>query len=88
LEAHQQCEVTTPGEDKNKNGKRNLEIVRETHITGKKSRKLGKKKAKFEKLQEVTKSKWKTSQEAGLQDLNLVGIVEPHRMGFHLGEAI
>ena len=30
LRAHQQCEVTTLGEDKNENGKRNLEIVRET----------------------------------------------------------
>ena len=28
--AHQQCEVTSLGEDKNKNGKRNPEIVRET----------------------------------------------------------
>jgi hypothetical protein len=30
LRAHQQCEVTTLGEDKNKNGKRNPETVRET----------------------------------------------------------
>ena len=36
-------------EDKNKNGKRNLE----TQITRKKARKLSKKKAKLEKLQEV-----------------------------------
>jgi hypothetical protein len=54
LEAHQQCEVTTPGEDKNTNGKRNPETIRETHITGKKARNLSKKKAKLEKLQEVT----------------------------------
>jgi hypothetical protein len=42
----QQCEVTILREDKNKNGKRNLE----TQITGKKERKLSKKKAKIEKL--------------------------------------
>jgi hypothetical protein len=29
LRAHQQCEDTTLREDKNKNGKRNLEIIRE-----------------------------------------------------------
>jgi hypothetical protein len=49
LEDPQQCEVTTLREDKNKNGKRNLE----TQITGKKARKLSKKKEKLEKLQEV-----------------------------------
>jgi hypothetical protein len=38
------------GEDKNKNGKRILETVRETHIIGKKERKLNKKKSKLEKL--------------------------------------
>jgi hypothetical protein len=42
------------GEDKNKNGKRIPETVRETQITGKKERKLNKRKAKLEKLQEVT----------------------------------
>jgi len=50
LEIHQQCEVTTLGEDKNKNGKRNRETVRETQITGKKAKKLSKKKAKLENL--------------------------------------
>jgi hypothetical protein len=30
LRAHQQCEVTTLEEDKNKNGKRILEIIRKT----------------------------------------------------------
>jgi hypothetical protein len=49
LKEHQQFEVTTLREDKNKNGKRNTE----THITGKKERKLSKKKSKLEKLQEV-----------------------------------
>jgi hypothetical protein len=61
LEAHQQCEVTMPGEDKSKNGKRNRKIVREIHNTRKKARKFSKKKAKLEKLQEVIESKWKTS---------------------------
>jgi hypothetical protein len=42
----QQRKVTMPRGDKNKNGKRNPM----THITGKKSRKLGKKKARLEKL--------------------------------------
>jgi hypothetical protein len=68
-------------EDKNKNGKRNPE----TQITGKKARKLSKKKAKLEKLQEVPE---KTSQEADLQNLNLAGIAEPRRMGLHHDEAI
>jgi hypothetical protein len=45
----QQCEVTMPKVDKNKNGKRNPEM----QIIGKKARKLSKKKEKLEKLQEV-----------------------------------
>jgi hypothetical protein len=54
LKAQHQCEVTTLGEDKNKNGKRIPEIVRETQITGNKERKLNKKKAKLEKVHEAT----------------------------------
>ena len=70
------------GEDNNKNGKRNPEVVRETQITGKKARKLSKKKSKLEKLQEVTENEWNisqvgTSQEAGLQALNLARIIKP-----------
>jgi hypothetical protein len=42
----QQHEVTIPRGDKNKNGKKNPE----TQITGKKARKLSKKKEKLEKL--------------------------------------
>jgi hypothetical protein len=49
LKDPQQCEVPLLEEDKNKNGKRNPE----NQITGKKARKLSKKKAKLEKLQEV-----------------------------------
>jgi hypothetical protein len=81
LEDPQQCEVTTLREEKNKNGKTNPE----TQITGKKARKLSKKKEKLEKLREVPE---KTSQKAGLQNLNLVGIAEPRRMGLHHDEAI
>jgi hypothetical protein len=49
LKDPQKCEVTTLGEDKNKNGKRNPV----TQITGKKERKLSKKKEKIERLHEV-----------------------------------
>jgi hypothetical protein len=49
MKDHQQREVIMPREDKNQNGKRNPV----TQITGKKARKLSKKKAKLEKLQEV-----------------------------------
>jgi hypothetical protein len=44
-----QCEVTMPRGDKNNNGKRKPV----TQITGKKAKKINKKKAKLEKLQEV-----------------------------------
>jgi hypothetical protein len=46
---HQQHEVAMLSTDKNQNGKRNPV----TQITGKKARKIIKKKAKLEKLQEV-----------------------------------
>jgi hypothetical protein len=59
LEDTQQCEFTMLRENKNKNGKRNLE----TKITGKKARKLSKKKEKLEKLKEVPRT---TLQKAGL----------------------
>ena len=77
LRAQQQCEVTTLGEDKNKNGKRIPKTFRETLIMGNEARKLSKKKSKLEKLQEATKTRWETSQtgtsyETGSQDLNLV----------------
>jgi hypothetical protein len=45
----QQCEVTMPKEDENQNGKRNIE----TKLTGRKARKLSKKRAKIENLQKV-----------------------------------
>jgi hypothetical protein len=59
--------ATTLGEDKNKNGKRIPETVRENQITQKKARKINKKKAKFEKIQEATETKWKTSHTGTLQ---------------------
>jgi hypothetical protein len=93
LRVPQQCEATTLGEDKNNNGKRIPKIVKETQITRNKARKLNKKKAKLENLQEVTKTKWKTSQtgtsqEAGSQNLNLTGTTRPRRFGLRPGEVI
>jgi hypothetical protein len=70
-----------PRRDKNQNGKRNTE----THITGKKARKLNKKKEKLEKLQEVPE---KTSQKEGLQNLNFAGILEQLRLVLHHGREI
>jgi hypothetical protein len=46
LNDHQQRKVPSLRENKNENGKRNPE----TQVTGKKARKLSKKKAKLEKL--------------------------------------
>ena len=62
LRAPQQYESIMLGEDKNKNGKRVPETVKESHITGKKARNLSKKKAKLENLQEVKETIWKTLQ--------------------------
>ena len=93
LREPQQCEATTLGEDKNKNGKRILETVKETQIIGKKARKLNKKNAKLENMQEVKETRWKTSQtgtsqEAGSQDLNLAGTAGPRRFGLHPSKLI
>jgi hypothetical protein len=59
-ESHQH-EVTMLSTDETQNGKRNIEM----QITGKKARKLSKKRAKLEKLQEVPKG---TSQKEGFQN--------------------
>jgi hypothetical protein len=56
-----------------------------TQITGKKARKLSKKKAKLEKMQEILE---KTLQKVSLQNLNLVGLVELRRLELHHGKAI
>jgi hypothetical protein len=61
VRAHQQCEVTMLREDKNKNGKRISEIVKEAQIIGRKARKINKKKDKLEKLQEATENRKRTS---------------------------
>jgi hypothetical protein len=68
-------------EDKNKNGKRNLE----TQITGNKAIMLSKKKANLEKLQEVPE---RTSQKERLQNLNLVGIAEQCKLALRHDKAI
>jgi hypothetical protein len=85
VRAHQQCKVLSPGKNKNTNGKRIPKIIRESQIMRKKTKKLNKKKVK---LQEATKNRRRTSQEAGLQDLNLVGTSKPRRMGLRHGKDI
>jgi hypothetical protein len=54
-------------------------------ITGKKARKLSKKKSKVRKLQEVPEG---TSQKEGLQNWNFVGISEQRKMALRHGGAI
>jgi hypothetical protein len=81
IKDHQQHEVTMPREDKNQNGKRNPV----TQITGKKARKLSKKKAKLEKLQEFLE---KTSQKEGFQNLDLFGISVQHILALRHGGEI
>jgi hypothetical protein len=58
-----------PKEDKNRNGKRNTKIK----LTGKKDRKLSKKRAKIENLQKVPEE---TSQKEYFKKWNFVGISE------------
>jgi hypothetical protein len=77
----QQREVTMSKEDKNQNGKRNTEMK----LTGKKARKLSKKRAKIEKLQKDPEG---TSQKENLQNWSFVGISEQRHMALRHGEAI
>jgi hypothetical protein len=79
-ESHQR-EVTLLKEDKNQNGKRNIE----TKLTGKKAIKLSKKRAKIEKLQKVLEG---TSQKGNLQNWNFIGISEQRHMALHQGNEI
>jgi secreted PhoX family phosphatase len=88
MKESQQREVTMPKEDKNQNGKRNTEMK----ITGKKARKLSKKREKIEKLQKVPEG---TSQKEGFQNLNFVGIsvqcthgTSPWRSNIAVGNSI
>jgi hypothetical protein len=81
------------GEYKNKNGKRIPETAKETQIIGKKARKLNKKKAKLENLQEIMEtrsntSQTGTSQEVGSQGLNLARTTGLCRFGLRPDEVI
>jgi hypothetical protein len=78
---HHQCKVTMPRGDKNQNGKRNTT----TQITGKKARKLSKKKEKIEKLQEAPEG---TSQKVNLKNRNFSRISVQRNMALHHGGAI
>jgi hypothetical protein len=68
-------------ENKNQNGKR----ITETKLTGKKARKLSKKKAKIEKLQKIPEG---TSQQDTLQNWSFAGISEQRHMPLRRGEVI
>jgi hypothetical protein len=70
-----------PKEDKNQNRKRHTE----TNLTGKKARKLSKKRAKIEKFQKVPEG---TSQKENLQNWSFIGISEQRHMALHHGKAI
>jgi hypothetical protein len=78
---YQQREVTMLKEDKNQNGKRHTEMK----LTGKKARKLSKKRAKIEKLQKVPEG---TSQKENLQNWSFVGITKQRHMALFHGEEI
>jgi hypothetical protein len=72
----QQGEVTM-----NQNRKRQTEL----NITGKKARKLNKKRAKIEKLQKIPD---RTSQKENLQNGSFTKISEPRPMAFNRDKAI
>jgi hypothetical protein len=69
----QHCKVTMPREEKNQNEKR----MNETKLSGKKTRKLMKKKAKLEKLQTVLEE---TPQKENMSNLSFTGIEEQRHM--------
>jgi hypothetical protein len=77
----QQRTVTMLKDDKNQNGKETTE----TKLTGKKARKLSKKRDKIEKLQKIPEG---TSQKENLQNWSFVGISEQRHMALRHGEAI
>jgi hypothetical protein len=70
-----------PQEDKNHNGKSHIE----TKLTGKKARKLSKKRDKIDKLQKVPEG---TSQTKNSQNWNFTTIIEQRHMALHHGEEI
>ena len=77
----QQRIVTMSNEDKNQNGKRHTE----TKLTGKKARKLSKKRDKIENLQKVLEG---NSSEGNFQNWNFIEISEQRHMELRHGEAI
>ena len=77
----QQREVTLPRGDKNQNGKMNIEMK----LTGKKDRKLSKKRDKIEKLQKDPEG---TSQKENLKNWNFTGISEQRHMALLHGKEI
>jgi hypothetical protein len=68
-------------EDKTRNGKR----MNETNLTGKKARKLSKKRDKIAKLQKIPEG---TSQQDTLQNWSFAGISEQRNMPLRRGEVI
>jgi hypothetical protein len=68
-------------EDKDQNGKR----ITKMKLTGKKARKLSKKRANIEKLQKILEE---TSQKEKLQELSFVGIPEQRHTTLLCGEEI
>jgi hypothetical protein len=76
-----QCEVTMEREYKNQNDKR----MTETKLTGKKARKLSKKRAKIRKLQ---KNPEETSQKEKSQESSFAGISEQRPMALRHGTKI
>jgi hypothetical protein len=76
-----QREVTMSREDKIQNAKR----VTETKLTGKKARKLSKKRAKIEKLQMTPEG---TSQKETSQELSFVEISEQRHLALRHGAVI
>jgi hypothetical protein len=81
MKESQQCEAAMQKEDKNHNEKRKIEMK----ITGKKARKINKKREKVKKLQKGPEG---TSQKEDLQNWNFIGISEQHPMELLHGQAI
>ena len=77
----QHREVTMSREDKNQNGKRMIEMK----LTGKKARKLSKKRAKIEKLQKVP---GETSQKEKSKELSFAEISKQRHLALRHGAAI
>ena len=81
LKYSQQHIVTISKEDKNQNGQKNTE----TKLTGKKDRKLSRKRDKIEKLHKVPQG---ALQKENLQNLSFVEILEQRHRSLRHGEEI